>query len=75
MPEIKALWSNYEKQFVQEHSAIKNMLRDMADSNYDEAVDFAKKYSTGILCQMVEVANLQRNALLTKISVNQKDGQ
>ncbi|MGM0881691.1 MAG: C69 family dipeptidase [Bacillota bacterium] len=68
---LKTLWEKYENQFVKEYKNIKSLLIDMANTNYDEAVHFAKKYSTGVMCQMVEAANGQLSALITTISENQ----
>ncbi|AFH63326.1 C69 family dipeptidase [Paenibacillus caseinilyticus] len=68
---LKALWEEYESEFVKEYENIKKMLIDMAKTNYDEAVNFANKYSTGIMSQMVEAANGQLSTLITTISETQ----
>lgn len=73
MSVLKEMWGEYENQFTEEYESIRSMLRDMAETNYEEAVNFAKKYSTGILCQIEEAANYRLSALITEISLNQKD--
>jgi hypothetical protein len=73
LPIIKDLWRNYESQFLKEHKYIKDLIKTIAETNYEAAVDFAKKYSVGILCQMAEAAQGHRNDLITAAAVNQLD--
>lgn len=74
MPKLKKLWGKYENQFMKEHPYIKNTIKDMvACDNYEEATSFAQKYSTGVLCQVVEAANYELETLITEIAANQKD--
>lgn len=70
---LEELWSRYEKQFIGEYAGIKRMLQRLWKENEEEAVNFAKNYSTGVLCHLAEAANSYMHALLTEISAGQKD--
>lgn len=70
---IKQLWNKYEEQFINEQKYLNTVLIDMYNADPDTAIDFARKYSTGIAYQLVDIANRERNNLITKITESQKD--
>ncbi|RKZ85953.1 MAG: dipeptidase [Candidatus Parabeggiatoa sp. nov. 1] len=71
VPCIHQLWDKYEQQFINEHEYLNRMLKEIYRLNQKTAIDFARKYSTGIAYQLVGIANKERNNLMTKITDNQ----
>ena len=72
IPDIRKFWNNYEQQFLNEHEYLNNMLIEMYQSAPETAIDFAKKYSTGIGYQSIGMANNKRNNLMTIIADNER---
>lgn len=64
-------WKEYEEQRLGEHQYLNQMLKETYKSNHEMAIDFAKKYSTGIAYQTVGIANQELNRLATEIVVKQ----
>lgn len=66
--ELQRLWRKYECQFIHEQDYIKQMLLDMDRADPCAAIEFARRYSTGIAYQMVGIANQERDKLVTTIT-------
>jgi len=68
----QALWAEHEKRFIEEHKHVNDMLRSFTAKPEGEemaaACEFASNYSTGALYQMVDVAQRERNRLMTEIT-------
>jgi len=67
-PLVEELWRTYEEQCLSEHEVLRQTLIKMYADNPSAAVDFAKRYSTGIAYQTVGKANNERNLLMTRIT-------
>jgi len=67
-PLVEGLWRHHEEQSLLENEPMKEMLIKMYSHNPTTAIDFAKRYSTGIAWQSVGIANKERNLLMTKIT-------
>ncbi|MCP2091170.1 UNVERIFIED_ORG: dipeptidase [Paraburkholderia sediminicola] len=74
LAELTTLWSEYERNCVEEHGYIKRMLQEMDRRAPTGAVDFTRRYSTGIAYETVGVAHSKRNELMTKITVSPEPG-
>lgn len=72
IPDIRKFWNNYEQQFLNEHEYLNDMLIEMYQSAPETAIDFAKKYSTGIAYQSIGMANNKRNNLMTIITNDER---
>lgn len=72
LPTIKSMWSNQEAQFIDEHDYVVKMLSEMAQIKAALAADFAKGYSSGIACRMVELVDRKRDEIMTWIT---KEGE
>nr|WP_181919376.1 C69 family dipeptidase [Alkalilimnicola ehrlichii] len=68
LDEIVTLWKNYERSCLREHVYIKAMLTALYRSDPNGAIEFTKRYSTGIAYQTVGLANGKRNELMTKVA-------
>src|SRR5207245_581935 len=66
--EMAALWRDYENGCLQEHGAIKAMLRAMYRDAPESALRFSKRYSIGIAYETVGLAQRKRSQLMTKIA-------
>ena len=62
-------WRKYEHGSIEEHGYVKSMLRDMDCRTPANAIDFTRRYSTGIAYETVGIANRMRNELMTAITV------
>ncbi|MCC4767403.1 C69 family dipeptidase [Methanosarcina sp. DH1] len=65
---VEKLWRDYEEQSFREYEPIKETLMKIYASDPSAAIDFAKRYSTGIAYQTVGIANKERDLLMTKIT-------
>ncbi|CAH2944319.1 MAG: hypothetical protein PPHEMADM_5394, partial [uncultured Paraburkholderia sp.] len=66
---LTKLWRQYERRCMEEHGYIKSMLREMDRRTPASAIDFTRRYSTGIAYETVGIANSKRNELMTEITV------
>lgn len=69
----KNLWGKYEEKFLQEQKYIKSTLKKMCESSRELAIDFAINYSTGIIDDLIAIAEQEQNKFMTDITINQKD--
>lgn len=68
LPDLQALWKEFENNTYHEREHIDAMLKQLYKSSPEQANDFAAKYSTGIAYQAVGTANNERNKLMTLIT-------
>ncbi|MCP3995781.1 MAG: C69 family dipeptidase [bacterium] len=72
LPEVTELWKTYERGFLEENPFLEKMLVEMYAVDPTPAIDFAGRYSTGIAYDAVAKANLERNKLMTRITVESR---
>lgn len=69
LPVIQRLWEKYEQSCLSEQEHLKTMLREMYGSDTSTAIEFTRRYSTGIAYETVGLANDTRNELMTAMTV------
>lgn len=65
---VETLWHRYEEQCIAEVGSLKKTLIEMYQDAPDAALNFAKRYSSGVAYQTVALANKERDLLMTKIT-------
>jgi dipeptidase len=68
--DLTASWCEYESRTLEEHGFIKGMLQEMHRHAPANAIDFTRRYSTGIAYETVGMAHRKRNELMTDIAVS-----
>lgn len=68
---IHGIWSQYEQTFIKEQKYLNTILKEMYNEDRNTAIDFARRYSTGIAYELVDIANKERNQLITEITEKQ----
>ncbi len=68
---IQKFWIGYEDQFLDEHQYICSTIKQMYEVSEQVAIDFAKRYSSGILYEAIGKANKKRDAIMTEITLEQ----
>ncbi|MFT6984877.1 MAG: dipeptidase [Psychromonas sp.] len=68
---LEELWYEFEVQSLLEVQALNKTLKSLYLNDAHGAINLAKRYSTGIACQAIEMANEQRNAIMTDITATQ----
>jgi dipeptidase len=71
LPDVTRHWHTYEEQSVRELSYLRPALKGMHSQNSHAAIEYAKRYSTGIAYETVGIAKTERDQLMTRIAVEE----
>ena len=72
LSDVTRRWHTYEEQSVRELSYLRPMLKSIHSQDAGAAIDYAKRYSTGIAYETVGLARTERDQLMTRITVEEQ---
>jgi dipeptidase len=72
LSDVTRRWHTYEEQSVRELSYLRPMLKSIHSQDAGAAIDYAKRYSTGIAYETVGLAKTERDQLMTRITVEEQ---
>jgi len=65
---VENFWMHYEQSSIDEHPSINSMLKNMDKKS---AIEFAKRYSIGLLYDALNKANAKRSDVMTQMTLTQ----
>jgi dipeptidase len=72
LPDVTRRWHTYEEQSMRELSYLRPTLKAIHSQDACAAIDYAKRYSTGIAYETVGLAKTERDELMTRIAVDEQ---